>query len=156
MKYPYRWRVADLAAASVCMGVGAFNLVRTETFRAIGGLRRVALSVDDDIRLGQAIKYSGYRPTVVDGRSEVSVRWQIGLGGMVRGLEKNFFAGIDFRLGIDLGAAATILVVTIAPCVGILVGPWWTRAICGLGVLSPVVLAGDSSRPRPASAHATA
>ncbi len=138
IKYPY-WRV-DHRDSRVYIGVGAFNLVRAEAFRAIGGLRRVALSVDDDVRLGQALKYAGYRAKVVDGTSDISVRWQVGLRGMIRGLEKNFFAGIDFRLPIALGAAATMLLTTLGPTVGLFVGPWWTRLICALGVVSPVAL----------------
>jgi hypothetical protein len=100
----------------------------------------VALSVDDDMRLGQALKYAGYSTKVFSATSEVSVRWQVGLGGMVRGLEKNFFAGIDFRLPLAFAAAATILLTTLGPLAGLFVGPWWTRLICGLGVLAPVAL----------------
>ncbi|HEY2156236.1 MAG TPA: glycosyltransferase [Isosphaeraceae bacterium] len=138
IKFPY-WRVAD-RASGVYVGVGAFNLVRAEAFRGIGGLRRVALSVDDDMRLGQALKYAGYTTKVVNGTSEIKVRWHVGVGGMVRGIEKNFFAGIDFRLPMALAAAATILLTTLGPLAGLFVGPWWTRLICGLGLLAPVAL----------------
>lgn len=138
VKFP-NWRVDDRNSRAYT-GVGAFNLVRAEAFRAIGGFRRVALSVDDDVRLGQALKYAGYRAKVVDGKSEVSVRWHVGLWGMVRGLEKNFFAGIDFRLPIAIAAAATILLTTLGPTLGLFVGPWWTRLICALGVASPILL----------------
>ncbi len=138
IKYP-AWRVDD-RNSRVYLGIGAFNLVRAEAFRAIGGLRRVALSIDDDARLGQALKYAGYTTKFVNATSEVSVRWHVGLGGMVRGLEKNFFAGIDFRLPIAVGAAAVMLLTTLGPVAGLFVGPWWTRAICALGVISPVLL----------------
>ena len=140
IKFPY-WKVDD-RESRVYLGVGAFNLVRSEVFRAIGGLRRVALSVDDDVRLGQALKYAGYRAEVVNATGEVSVRWQVGVGGMVRGVEKNFFAGLDFRLPMAFAAAATILLTTIAPAVGLFVGPWWTRAICAAGVAAPAALLG--------------
>ena len=138
IKYPY-WRVAD-RNSKVYMGVGAFNLVRAAMFRAIGGFRRVALSVDDDVRLGQAIKYSGYQSRVVDGRRDVAVRWHVGVSGMVRGIEKNFFAGIDYRLPLAIAAAAMILLTTVAPSIGLIVGPWWTRAICAAGIVAPVIL----------------
>jgi hypothetical protein len=138
VRYPY-WRVDDPGSRAY-LGVGAFNLVRSEAFRSIGGLRRVALSVDDDVRLGQALKYAGYKTGVIAGTSAVSVRWQVGLGGMVRGVEKNFFAGIDFRLGTAVASLAAILVATLGPTAGLFVGPWWTRLVCGLGVLSPIAL----------------
>jgi cellulose synthase/poly-beta-1,6-N-acetylglucosamine synthase-like glycosyltransferase len=137
-KFP-SWRVGDRDSRAYS-GVGAFNLVRAEAFRAIGGLRRVAFSVDDDVRLGQALKYAGYAAKVVSGASEVKVRWHAGVWGMVRGIEKNFFAGIDFRLPMALGAAAFILLTTLGPLAGLFVGPWWTRLICGLGLLAPVAL----------------
>jgi glycosyltransferase involved in cell wall biosynthesis len=122
------------------IGVGAFNLVRAQTFRDIGGFERVKLSIDEDMRLGQAIKFAGYRNRFVLGNRDVVVRWHVGMGGMVRGLEKNFFAGLDFRPGLAIFVALAIVVLAAGPMVGIFVGPWWTRAICGLGVAASIVL----------------
>lgn len=127
-------------------GVGAFNMVRAETFRAIGGLRRVALSVDDDMRLAQAIKFAGYESRVVPGTDAVSVRWQVGLGGFIRGLEKNFFAALDFRFGMIAISVLGITALAIAPHVGLFVGPWWSRSVCGLGVTAVAILLGLTSR----------
>src|SRR5579864_6542541 len=90
------WAVENRALPAH-LGIGAFNLVRASVFRAIGGLSRLALSVDDDMRLGQALKFAGYSTRVLLGHGAVSVRWQVGLGGMIRGLEKNFFAGLTSR-----------------------------------------------------------
>ena len=117
-------------------GIGAFNLVRADSFRAIDGFRHLALSVDDDMRLAQALKYAGYRPRFLLGRGLVSVRWQVGLGGMIRGLEKNFFAALGFRLDKAFLVALGIVVVVLAPYAGLFVGPWWARLVCGLGVAS--------------------
>ncbi len=127
------WRVTD-PRRKASAGVGAFNLVRADAFRAIGGLRRLSLSIDDDMRLGQALKFAGYRAGMVLGTGEVSVRWQVGLGGMVRGLEKNFFAALDFRLGAVPIVIGAVLLVGVLPHAGLFVGPWWQRAICGAGV----------------------
>jgi glycosyltransferase involved in cell wall biosynthesis len=115
-------------------GVGAFNLVRSEAFHAIGGFRRLAMSVDEDMRLGQALKFAGYRGLVALGKGLVSVRWHVGLGGMIRGLEKNFFAGAGYRLTVVVVAVFGLLTVGIAPYAGLFVGPWWTRAVCALGI----------------------
>lgn len=118
------------------IGIGAFNLVRSERFRAIGGFRRLALSVDDDMRLAEALKASGGRPRMILGGGAVSVRWQVGLSGMVRGLEKNFFAATRYRLGAALAASLLILWMGAAPHIGLFVGPWWSRIICAMGVLT--------------------
>jgi glycosyltransferase involved in cell wall biosynthesis len=120
--------------SKVWAGVGAFNLVRADAFRAIGGFRRLRLSVDEDMRLGQALKYAGYRNAVALGKDMVAVRWQVGLGGMIRGLEKNFFAGAQYRLPLVALGVLGLLVIGIAPHAALFVGPWWTRAISGLGI----------------------
>jgi glycosyltransferase involved in cell wall biosynthesis len=133
-KSPYPWIEKHGRQASI--GVGAFNLVRTEVFENISGFKRVALSIDEDMRLGQAIKFAGYRPKCVQGTSDVSVRWQIGLGGMVRGVEKNFFAGLDFRLRMVALATFVTFLLCWAPWIGLFVGPLWTRIICGIGIIA--------------------
>jgi Glycosyl transferase family 2 len=120
--------------SKVAAGVGAFNLVRNGSLQAIGGFRRLALSVDDDMRLGQALKFAGSRAAVALGKGLVSVRWQVGLGGMIRGLEKNFFAGAQYRLSIVAVAVLAIVTLGMAPHAGVFVGPWWTRGVCALGV----------------------
>ncbi len=131
------WKVAD-PRSKVAFGVGAFNLVRAEAFRAIGGFQRLALTVDDDIRLGQALKFAGFRPALVMGLNAVSVRWQVGLRGMIRGLEKNFFAVLDFRLVEVLVATVVMIGLGILPFVAVFVGPLWSRALafCGIVLLS--------------------
>jgi Glycosyl transferase family 2 len=43
------------------LGIGAFNLVRSDALQGIGGFEHLRLSVDDDNRLAQALKAAGYR-----------------------------------------------------------------------------------------------
>ncbi len=121
-------------------GVGAFNLVRAEAFHAIGGFRNIRLSVDDDLRLGQALKFAGYVPIFLHGKDCVMVRWHVGMMGMVRGLGKNFFAALDFRLPHLLLILVGLPTITILPTVGLFVGPWWARLICAAGVAAPMVV----------------
>lgn len=133
------WWVEDMRRRT-SIGVGAFNLVRAEPFHDLGGFRRIGLSVDEDLQLGRALKWAGYQPRVVLGQGEVSVRWQVGLRGMIRGLEKNFFAAARFRLSRVLLFSFGILVSGVCPFVGLFVGPIWTRVICGLGVVVITIL----------------
>lgn len=133
------WRVRDDRRKD-SLGIGAFNLVRLEAFRAVGGFRRLALSIDDDMRLGQALKYAGYRPGFLFAKGAISLRWQVGAIGMIRGIEKNFFAALDFKLAAVFLGLITLLAVGVFPHVGVFVGPWWTRAVCLAGVLSIVGL----------------
>jgi cellulose synthase/poly-beta-1,6-N-acetylglucosamine synthase-like glycosyltransferase len=122
------------------VGVGAFNLVRADAFRAIGGLRRLALSIDDDLKLGRAMKWAGYRPKVLLGLRTVSVRWHAGIRQFIRGVEKNFFALLDFRVPLVFLALFVFFWIAAAPHVGVFVGPWWSRVLCALGVLTLMLL----------------
>lgn len=127
------WRVEDLDRRTA-LGIGAFNLVRSGAFRDIGGFRRLALSVDDDMKLGEALKTAGGRPRVLMGDRAVTVKWHTGLRGMVRGLEKNFFAVARYRLSLALGSALLLAWVGAGPHVGLFVGPIWSRLVCAAGV----------------------
>jgi glycosyltransferase involved in cell wall biosynthesis len=133
------WLAVD-PRSKVAIGVGAFNLVRASAFRAIGGFQHIALSIDDDLRLGQALKFSGHRVGLALGQGDVSVRWHAGVGGMIRGLEKNFFAAMDFQLVLVPAALVFIAVIGVMPFVGLFVGPWWARAVCGSGIAAAVAI----------------
>jgi hypothetical protein len=127
------WRVANPRSRAFC-GVGAFNLVRRAALAAAGGFDRIALSVDDDLRLGQILKWTGGRSGVRFGAGAVSVRWQVGLAAMIRGLEKNFLAALDFRYPAIAGMALFLPWIGAAPHLGLLAGPWWSRGLCAAGV----------------------
>jgi len=129
------WKVGE-RNSRVGMGIGAFNLVRAEVFRDIGGFRHLKLSIDDDLRLGETIKIAGYRQRLAMGQGMISVRWHVGLWGMVRGLEKNFFARTNFRLPLVAFAMIVLVMIAVMPFVGLFVGPWWTRAYCALGIFA--------------------
>jgi hypothetical protein len=133
------WKVDDPEERAY-LGIGAFNLVSAEALGAIGGFERIRLSVDDDMQLGRALKWSGRRSKVLLGAGAVSVRWHVGLGGMIRGLEKNFFAGANFRLARVLLFAAVMVVIGILPFVGLFVGPPALRVFCGAGVAVMAIL----------------
>ncbi|MFO0907569.1 MAG: glycosyltransferase [Isosphaeraceae bacterium] len=127
------WRVND-PRSRAAVGVGAFNLVRRSTFRDVGGLSHIALSVDDDVRFAQAVKFAGYRCALVSGTRALAVRWHVGMLGMIRGLEKNFFGACDYRLVTALAGAAGFLMLGVLPFLGLLVGPWWMRLFCAIGI----------------------
>ena len=80
------------------IGIGAFNLVRAEAYRGIGGHASVALRPDDDVRLGRRLKEAGHRQAAAIGRYTVLVDWYPSLRAMARGLRKNSFAVVDYRV----------------------------------------------------------
>ena len=84
------------------VGIGAFNLVRRGAFDAIGGFAGLKLSIDDDLRLAEALKCHGFRTNLAIGVGAIALRWQRGVWGYVKGLEKNAFAVAHFAIGEGL------------------------------------------------------
>ncbi|MFN0058705.1 MAG: glycosyltransferase [Planctomycetota bacterium] len=101
------------------VGIGAFNLLRAATYRAIGTHRAIALRPDDDIKLGKLVKLHGGRQELVFGLELVHVEWYATLRQMVRGLEKNMFAGVEYRLSAVIASTALIGAGICWPYVGV-------------------------------------
>lgn len=108
------WRAADPRSRAY-IGIGAFNLVRRDAYVAAGGHAAIRMRVDDDLRLGEALKRRGFHQEFVHGRDALSVEWYPSLGAMVRGLEKNAFAGLEYRLSLVVLLSLAIVATSIAP-----------------------------------------
>ncbi len=108
------WRARD-PKSWFFVGVGAFNLVRRPAYDAVEGHRRLALRPDDDMKLGKVLKRAGYRQDLLLGFQLLSVEWYHSLGELVRGLEKNMFAGVDYRISLSIAGGLTQLMLGVAP-----------------------------------------
>ena len=82
--------------------VGAFNLVRRETYERIGGHERLKMDPADDVKLGLLLKESGARQRLFNGRGLIQCPWQRGTLQVIRGLEKNGFAVCRYSIGVLL------------------------------------------------------
>ena len=125
--YAKPWKARD-PKSKRHIGIGAFNLVRAEAYRAVGGHTRIAMRPDDDMKLGKVIKLGGYRQDIVLGADFVSVEWYSSIGELVRGLEKNTFAGLEYNLAMLVASSVAQWLVFVWPYVALLVtqGPtWW-------------------------------
>jgi glycosyltransferase involved in cell wall biosynthesis len=129
------WRVPDPRSRRY-MGVGAFQLVRRAAYESCGGHRRLALEVIDDMKLGRMLKRAGFRSRLAFSDESVRVRWHAGLGNLVRGVEKNFFAGVEYRLWAVALAIAVNLFVSVAPVVALFTAAGWTRIFAAAAMLS--------------------
>lgn len=90
-------------------GAGVFHLIRREAYDASGTHCRLALEVLDDIKLGKIVKQAGFRSGVALSGDSVRIRWQRGMRGIVQGMTKNAFAGLNYRLsGLAVGLAGII------------------------------------------------
>ena len=98
------------------MGIGAFNLVRTSVYRQLGGYEALRLTVLDDMKMGLLVRRAGKRTRAYLGAEDVECHWGTTIRGMIKVVEKNYFAAIDFRVGIVVAAVLFTLAV-IAVCV---------------------------------------
>lgn len=122
------------------IGIGAFNLVRAEAYRAVGGHRSLALRPDDDVRLGRLLKAAGYRQEAASGRDAVRVEWYPSLRAMARGLRKNAFAVVDYRMSVVVAATLLPVIFAFWPVLALVLtsGPvWWLNAgVVAVGVIT--------------------
>lgn len=114
------------------VGVGAFQLLKRSAYETSGTHRRLAMEVIDDMKLGKLIKQSGFHSGVGIAEEHVVVRWHAGLGNLIRGVTKNFFAGFGYNLGFAaLGIAGTLLL-NVAPFFGVLFGHGGIRILAAI------------------------
>ncbi len=122
------------------MGIGAFNLVRTSVYQAIGGHQPIALRPDDDLKFGKLVKWSGYRSDVLNGQGMVSVEWYRSVPELIQGLMKNMFAGMEYRVSFVMLATIGSLLIHIWPWMGMWITTGFPQA---LYLLTVVMMAGS-------------
>ena len=97
------------------IGIGAFQLVRRSAYEACGTHERLRMEVVDDIKLGKILKLGGYRSCVGIAVGFVAVRWQSGFRNLIRGVTKNFFAGLNYSVPLAVAAIVSMLLTNFAP-----------------------------------------
>jgi cellulose synthase/poly-beta-1,6-N-acetylglucosamine synthase-like glycosyltransferase len=116
------------------VGIGAFNLVRTAAYRAIGGHEKIRMRPDDDFKLGKIIKLAGYRQALADGVGLITVDWYQSFDELVHGLEKNTFSVVEYSPAFVAFNTGSILLLNVWPFVAVLVVPgpvrWIYVAVC--------------------------
>jgi glycosyltransferase involved in cell wall biosynthesis len=117
------------------MGVGAFQLIKRSAYEACGTHRRLAMEVVDDMKLGKLVKQAGQRSGVGIAQEAVVVRWHAGVGNLIRGVTKNFFAALGYSLPFVVVAICGMLLMNVAPFVGVIFGHGWVRILAGVAVV---------------------
>ena len=92
------------------LGSGAFNLIRTSLYKEAGGYEALRLSVVDDIKLSRLVRRAGGRTRAFIGGDDVECHWGVTVLSITKIVEKNFFAGLDYRIvqGIFFGVVLSI------------------------------------------------
>ena len=117
------------------LGVGAFQLLKRAAYETSGTHKRLAMEVIDDMKLGKIVKEAGFRSGAGVAQEAVVVRWHAGLGNIIRGVTKNFFAGTGFSVPRVIVSITALLSVNVLPFFGLVLGHGWVRVFSGVAVL---------------------
>ena len=121
------------------VGVGAFQLMKRSAYEACGTHRRLAMEVVDDVKLGKLVKQAGLRSGVAVAQDAVVIRWHAGVGNLIRGVTKNFFAALGYNLPLVVVAICGMWMMNVAPFVGVIWGHGWVRVLSGIAVVIALV-----------------
>jgi len=127
------------------LGMGAFNLVRKTAYNVCGGHEALRLTVVDDIKLGLLLRRAGKRTRGFIGGDDTECHWGTTVRSMIKIMEKNYFAAIDYRTLAAFGSAVIGTTGWAAAFVGPFTGTT-AGLLAGLGLLSLVAPAAVVTR----------
>ena len=117
-------RIWEVKNQNSFVGVGACGLVRRSLLSQNPGLPWLKMEVVDDLALAQLAWQAGGKLDVYWGRECLGVEWYPSMGDLIRGLEKNLFAGAQYQYWRALLGIIGILFVAVAPWLSIFSGNW--------------------------------
>ncbi len=119
-------------------GVGAFQMARRSAYERMGTHRRLAMEVIDDMKLGKLAKEAGVRTGAAKAGDAVSVHWHAGVGNMIRGTTKNFFAASGYRVWMTLLQIFGLVVMFDLPIAALPFTHGWARLFAAIAVVLPL------------------
>lgn len=128
------WRARN-PQSKAFIGIGAFNLVRAEAYHAIGGHEQLKMRPDDDIKLGKVLKQSGFRQDLIVAGSMLSVRWYASITELIRGLEKNAFAAVEYNPLTVVASTLAAFLFFVVPFAGAVVATGLPQALFAMTAL---------------------
>jgi cellulose synthase/poly-beta-1,6-N-acetylglucosamine synthase-like glycosyltransferase len=118
------------------MGIGAFNLVRASAYRQCGGYEALRLTVVDDMKLGWLLRRAGKRTRGFIGGDDAECHWGSSAWSMVKIMEKNYFAALDYRLWLAAGGSVFVVLVSAILILGL-----FSRTLAGIAAAcSPLTI----------------
>ena len=133
-------RIWEVKSQKAFVGVGACGLVRRSLLTQNPGLPWLKMEVVDDLALAQLAWQAGGKLDVYWGRECLGVEWYPSMGELIRGLEKNLFAGAQYQYWRALLGIIGILFVAVAPWLSIFSGNW-LLSLAAVGAFSGYWLA---------------
>jgi glycosyltransferase involved in cell wall biosynthesis len=127
------------------LGIGAFNLVRAAAYRQCGGYEALRLTVVDDVKLGLLLRRAGKRTRAIIGGDDAECHWGTTVWSMVKIMEKNYFAALDYRLGLVIAGSIFVILIFAILIFGLIS---WTPAglVAAFSPLSLILPAGILAR----------
>ena len=143
--------ITFLFIGSKSAGLGAFNLIKKSTYNAIGGHEALAMQPVDDFSLGKLVVKRGYKQSYDFSKGLISVKIYDNISGMIKGLEKNQFAGANYNVSTTLATCSLLLFLHVYPFIGILFGSWLSRVLCGISIIMVFAIYNTSRKYMPIS-----
>jgi hypothetical protein len=104
--------------------MGAFNLIQTPVYRRCGGYDKLRLTVLDDVRLGLLVRRAGGRTRAFIGGDDVECHWGQSARAMIKLMEKNYFAAMNYRTEAVIGAGVISSLLAVLTIAGPFTGTW--------------------------------
>jgi glycosyltransferase involved in cell wall biosynthesis len=128
------------------VGIGTFNMIQAAAYRAVGTHQAIAMRPDDDMKLGKLVKKNGYKQNILFGRDMIYVEWYSSLRGLINGLMKNTFAGVDYSITAIVAGSVAQLLLNFWPFSAVLLTTGSTRIINIVIALTIILLCRDGAR----------
>ncbi|HYG99521.1 MAG TPA: glycosyltransferase [Terriglobales bacterium] len=120
------WKVPDPNSKD-SIGFGPFNLIRRSAYVRIGTWKALRMAVVEDMKLGELVKQAGLKSRCAFGMQLVTHHWARTGGDVVRNLEKNFFAVMEYRPMLALVGCTALLFLNLLPFAGVALAPGWAK-----------------------------
>ena len=109
------WKADDPKAIRDSIGIGAFNLLKTQSYQELGGFDALKMEILEDLTLARRVKLARLKQRVAVAPGMVSVHWAAGALGVVSVMTKNLFSVFRFRLELVAFACAWIALFCLCP-----------------------------------------
>ncbi len=136
VRRPNRWHV----------GIGAFQLIRSDFYYRIGGHIPIAMRPDDDMKLGKLIKQHGGKQEMMWGNGLMSVTWYHSIKELIDGLMKNSFASVGYSLLLVMASTLAVLTFYLFPLAAVFLTSGKTRWLNLAALVVLVVSFCDNAR----------
>lgn len=130
------WKAADPKAKQDFIGIGAFNLLKTQAYEQLGGFDVLRMEILEDLTLARRVKLAGLRQRVAIAPGRVTLHWAAGALGVVNVMTKNLFAIFRFRILFALVACVCLAFLCLGPFVFLVLRQTRFPAMLALGAVA--------------------